>query len=459
MPTQHKLGHEIGLLRRIVQNLAMRPLPQGPITNDVLRAEGLARAKMCSDGLVGILRPGIEQFTELSEKMFCGSAALERGTSFTAYQEEFLSALLVSGYLGRDPKSIVEADVLAVNKHLADWFAKRATAQKVFVPCMISPWPSPRFSVGSISFIFIEDVANSEYYPRAQASQEFIINDIGNLLDMMRRERAHWLAVAEVEGCDRGRALEVGDLAVDLAIVALQLAAPYMGTKNMSRLANRRGPGMKLTLSVSDGGRGAGWTNTEPGISIGAGYLGKIINECAPLITAVGNCVRSFTTGSFRLRKLEQAWCDAAYWLHQGLAEPLDSIAVAKLETAIEVLLRAENASGSESRMLTLLETFYGLKADDPITLHTQTTAKQFARGFVNDRSRVLHGTWSTLNARLGSSRDSLENLAVTLVRATAVELEAYTQTGAATDDIGAFLAWVKARRAAHVAGSAPKSQ
>jgi hypothetical protein len=73
--------------------------------------------------------------------------------------------------------------------------------------------------------------------------------------------------------------------------------------------------------------------------------------------------------------------------------------------------------------------------------------AKEFAHGFVRDRSRVLHGTWSTLNARLGGSRDSLENLAVTLARASALELDAYIQSALPTDDTDAFLSWVKSRR------------
>jgi hypothetical protein len=52
-----------------------------------------------------------------------------------------------------------------------------------------------------------------------------------------------------------------------------------------------------------------------------------------------------------------------------------------------------------------------------------------------------------TLNARLGSSRDSLENLAVTLTRAVALELYAYIQCTTPADDIEPFLAWVKSRR------------
>jgi hypothetical protein len=312
MSTQRKVGHETGLLRRVIENLAIKSLPQGPITHDILRAKDLARARLGPVGLVGILLPGIETFTELSERLFCASAEIERGTTFAAYQDEFFTALL-STCLERDPCSIGDTDVLMLENHISDWFAKRAGTQTIYVPCMISPWPSPRFAVGPVSLIFIEGVASSEFFPQPNAPGEPVLNDVTNLLDAMRKERAHWLAVVDVEHCDRERALEVGELAVDLAIVAFQLAAPYMGTNNMSLLSTRRGPGMKLNLSVSDGHYSGGLRNTEPGIAIGNGYLGQIVSETAPLMTAVGNCVRSFTTGFFRFPKLEQAWCDAAY--------------------------------------------------------------------------------------------------------------------------------------------------
>jgi hypothetical protein len=455
MSTGQKKAHEVGLLRRIVQNLVKRPSPYQQLTHDILRAEGLARARRTPDALVGVLRPGADAFSQLSEILFSKSTALGRGTSFATYEEEFFSDLL-DRYLGRDPNSIVEADVLATEGRLLDWFAKRAANRTIFVPCVISPWPSPRFSIGPISFVFLEDVKSSEYYPHSGSLSQLTKGDFDELLAVMRTERAHWLAVVDIEGCDRERALEMGDLAVDLAIVALQVGAPYIGTKNMSRLAARRGTGMKLTLSVSDGRYASGRANIEPGLSIGQGYLGKIVGDTGPLITAVGNCVRSFATGIFRLPKLGQAWCDSAYWLHQGLGEPLDSIAVAKLETSIEVLLGAGSASGSEKRILTALDTFYALKANDPITPNTQATAKQFAHGFVRDRSRILHGTWSTLNSSLSASREALENLAVTIIRASVVDLDAYVQSPSPKDDIEAFLTWIKASRSKLAAKTQP---
>jgi hypothetical protein len=444
---EHQTGHpDLNLLRSIARNLVVRPLPQGPVTQDVLRAEGLGRARRNPDALVGILRSGVEAFSELSEKTFRKIPGLERGTAFSGYQEEFLTVLL-SRHLGKDITTIVDADVLAIEKHFADWFSGKAAKRTIFVPCMISPWPSPRFSIGPVSFIFLNDVSASEYYPHGGPEDQLNVFGFDSLIAAMRNNGSHWLAVIDIDGCDQQRSIEVGDLAVDLGIVALQLAAPYLGTKNMSRLATRRGPRIKETLSAVDSYYYFGSSNTEPGIPIGNGYLKKIVCESSLLITAVGNCIHSFTTGSYRLPNLEQAWCDAAYWLHQGLGEPLDSIAVAKLETAIEVLLRAESTRGSQSRIEAALDTFYGLAADEHITTNSQITARQFAKGFVRDRSRVLHGTWSTLNVRLESSRESLENLAVTLVRASAMELDAYIQTDVPADDVDAFLAWTKSQR------------
>jgi hypothetical protein len=207
----------------------------------------------------------------------------------------------------------------------------------------------------------------------------------------------------------------------------------------------------KRLISEVNGYYAGSWTRKEPGLSIGRGTLADILGKTRPLITAVGKVVRSFTSGDYRLPNLERAWCDAAYWLHEALAEPIDSIAVAKLETALEVLLRTESSKGSTARVLTILRCFFGLKPDDPVAPHATLTAKQFAANLVRDRSRILHGTWSTLNARLGRSRTGMEGFATTVLRRTAIELEGYCLEPTPADDIDAFLAWLKQR--ASVAG------
>lgn len=443
VPSAMNVARELGLLRGVVENLMLLPPPPGTLTLDFMRSHSMGRAKRDDVGVKGLLHSGVEPFTELSEAMFIWSSRIERGTEFSRYQEALFDRLF-GAFLGRNPNTLLGSDVVVLHNSLQAWFDESSANRTVFLPCMITPAASPRVEVGPVSFLFMDDVRTSEFYLNKGLSG---VEDFEVLLKEMIEEKAHWLAAVEVKDCDSERAHELAALSVDLAIVAFQLAAPYLGTRTMSRLAARRGPAMRHILSLSHGYFSGGFSNAIAGLSIGKGYLGHIVSETAPIITAVGNRVQSFVAGSFRFPNLEQAWCDAAYWLHEGLAEPVDSIAVAKLETSLEILLRAENARGSEGRIISALDTFYGLATNDPISKHTATTAKQFAQRFVRDRSRVLHGTASTLNARLSASRGSLEDVAITLIRACALELDDYANSSMPDDDIDAFLGWIKLRR------------
>ena len=160
-------------------------------------------------------------------------------------------------------------------------------------------------------------------------------------------------------------------------------------------------------------------------------------------MTAVGNVVQSFASGVFRRPNLERAWCDAAYWLREALAEPIDSIAIAKLETALEVLLRSERSARSTQRLVAILQYFFRRKPDDPIREGSTVTARQFAANVVGDRSRILHGTWSTLHARLSTDRQGMERFATDVIRRAVLELEKYCTQNDTEDSTQAFLDWV----------------
>ena len=214
----------------------------------------------------------------------------------------------------------------------------------------------------------------------------------------------------------------------------------------MTRLDVRRGEAQHQTLSRSGDSYSVSVSNRDAGLPIGPGTMADVLQKTAPVIEAVGKCVTSFATGQFRFPNIERAWCDAAYWLHEALAETFDSIAFAKLETALEVLVCAENTAGSGSRIESILAAFYGLSPNDMITSNSSTTAKQFVKGIVRDRSRILHGTWSTLNSHPAMNRRSTEEFVIAVIRRTAMELVAYANTAAPSDQIEAFLMWVKSK-------------
>jgi hypothetical protein len=96
--------------------------------------------------------------------------------------------------------------------------------------------------------------------------------------------------------------------------------------------------------------------------------------------------------------------------------------------------------------MLEILSGFFELGADDPISPGSLLSARQFVRNVVRDRSRILHGTWSTRNAR-GIDRVGMEGFVVAVLRTAVIELEAYTHSAGPVDDVDGFLSWVRQQK------------
>ncbi|PWB90051.1 hypothetical protein C5688_12035 [Methylocystis sp. MitZ-2018] len=442
------MAQEVGLLRKLAEHLERRPPPLKRLTQALLRMQGLGHVHETAGGMTAIRMPGQYAFTELTNCLLDRLPAMERGAIYADVQTELFD--FIESYVGREPSTIGNQEAEALVAHFANWFAGKSQSRRVFVPCIISRIPASRFEIGPVTFEFIDNIPNGDFYPHGGESPTWTWRAMDDLIHWMREGQADWLARVAVDGCERGRAEEIGELAVDLAIVSLQLSAPYHDTRTMARLDARRGTTKKRTLSEANGSYRGSWTIKEPGMVIGAGALTAILQERAPIFAAVGNVVRSFASGSFRLPGLERAWCDAAYWLHQALAESIDSIAIAKLETALEVLLRVESSKGSTKRMLEVLDAFFNLEPDDPVVKGSLLSAQQFARNVVRDRSRILHGTWSTLNAR-GIDRAGMEGFAITVIGEAALHIEEYAHSTGAADDINEFLGWVKQRKSSKV--------
>ncbi len=437
------MSREVGLLRTLAKHLERRPLPFATLTQELLRTEGLGHVRESAGGITAIRMPGHRAFAELTDCLLDRLPAMARGTFYVDMQTELFN--FIEEYVDRDPDTIAGENAEALVTHFESWFTNNASPRRVFVPCVISRTPAPRFEIGPVTFEFIDRVVTSDFCPAHGGDAVLDQRGLNDMVRWMREQDANWLARVSVEGCEQRRAEEVAELTVDLVIVALQLAAPYLDTRNMARLDARRGTSEKRTLSEAGGYHNVGWARKEPGMAIGPGTLPHIMQMAAPVFEAVGNVVRSFASGSFRLPVLERTWCDAAYWLYQGMSESIDTIAIAKLETSLEVLLRAENSMGSQQRMLEILNAFFELGPDDPIVPGSRLSTRQFARNVVRDRSRILHGTWSTLSTQ-GIDRAGMERFVVTVLRTAVTELEAYVHLGMA-DDIGDFLDWVRQRK------------
>ncbi len=115
----------------------------------------------------------------------------------------------------------------------------------------------------------------------------------------------------------------------------------------------------------------------------------------------------------------------------------------------MEVLLGAESSKGSNHRLCEALHAFYGVNATDPLSTDPAMTVKKFVEGIVGARSRVLHGTLSTLAETAERTRATTEQMAGDFLRRIAIALDDYSASVAPPDNAEALLAWIDTKRQA----------
>jgi len=437
---------KLDYLRRISENVGTGALQPGNITQDALSRFGLVRASIGPGQVVGLRRPGLVALHSLADLFIKESVQYSRGTTFKELSD-FLFGYAVEALASQTDQPPGPAELRAVDAAVSDWYASRAATRRLYVPCLLTHTASPAFGVGDVQFTHLEEFRKTQTAVAAR-------DDFGRLFELMSQLDAHWIATVTVAACHESRAWELADRAVDVAIAALQLTVPRENSAKMARLYARTSPQRHILIAKEGRGFRASYLNRSPGLTLGSGALSYYLSAGRTVVDAVGRRLRVLTTGESSVPKLDQAWCDAAYWLHEGLAEVLETIAVAKLETAIEVLLTAQSSKGSRRRTIKAIGAFYGLGDRDPIRPDSDVIVSEFADRFVTERSRILHGTWSTLDSVLGASRETLESFLCDLLALYVTQLDRYAG-GAGADDCDEFLEWSDQRRK-EVAASRP---
>lgn len=432
----------LGTLRAVVAHLGSFQLPMGEISQETVNQIPLIRGRLNMRGaVVGIKQEGGEYLYDFAEWVFTKDPRYQRGTTFDGVLAQ-VTNIIIEELFERDAQAITSADLKLVEDKFAAWFSQAAAERRPFIPCNIMPYPASSFNVGPVLFRATNVFIQEESAARGKLFQP--------ILDDMRKEGAIWIADVMVPDCDLKRADELGDLSVDIALAGIQLIVPLDASYRMTRMNARAVPSIGRSMIATGDQISLGNQSQYPGFGLSTEVFQQMCSQGAPILQSVGRRVEGFVTGRGKLHTLSQAWCDAAYWFHEGIAEPLDTIAVPKLETAIEVLLRSENSLGSEKRLLAAIKMFYGLEANQPINPISKITVKEFAKGLVRDRSRILHGTWSTLSSNLTVSRSSLTSLVRTSLLSVTLALDQFAEAPGAKDDINVFLNWMKKRILTH---------
>ena len=132
--------------------------------------------------------------------------------------------------------------------------------------------------------------------------------------------------------------------------------------------------------------------NRIPGVAVAS--FGSRLYENRNTLDYLGKRLLEFANLDSEFPKINEAWCTATYWYHQALAEPIETIRIIKLVTAIEIRLRTENTQGSQGKIAEAIERVTGLNSNEKIK--GDKTVGQFAKLIVQTRSQVLHGTYPT---------------------------------------------------------------
>ena len=157
-------------------------------------------------------------------------------------------------------------------------------------------------------------------------------------------------------------------------------------------------PAYRGSFAVTDTGVEHGMANLQPGLGLRAEEFEGFVAAASAEFAAMGRLIDAYLSGQGALPNLQGAWCNAAYWFHEGMCEPLDAVAIVKLETAIENLIHGRK--GSKTRILAGLKGMFGVSDSDTIAPASDVTFEKLVEKIVQARSLVLHGNRPTLPGR-----------------------------------------------------------
>lgn len=399
---------------------------------------------------LGLPRLGADAFERLVSIVKNSSPLLKRGTTRKSL-DQLLRRVIGEQFVVSGRPNASAYDVAAIIAAVDDWVAEEMITRTHFIPCAVSPHAQQPFMIGPVSFHELTTKLQSLSHHFRGLDQT---ND--HMRDTAIARGGKWLAEIEVADCESAQSEYFANTAVDLATTGVQMLFHFKHVQNIGRITGRAPPIMFGTCWISPTGKvGQGIRNDFPGLTLGVGAINSEISKNQQLVDAIGHRINAFLAQSShnsQIAAVELAWCDAAYWFREGLAEPVDTIAVAKLETCLEVLLGAESSSGSRRRIEQAFKLFLGKAPQDRIFTSTHITVKKFAQELVGARSRVLHGTSSTLvDDGSGTPRDEAWIVVHAMLILSALKLDQFVASGAAIQPPAAgraafdsFLAWVE---------------
>lgn len=384
----------------------------------------------------------LRDVTALSGSLRDNRAEYVRGVGFHVMCET-VAKIVIRTFRGRSGDEVDERDLRELKREVDAWFARASESRQYLVPCNVLPSRARAFEFGPIRFFHYSDLDTDDY--GLPADSEVADVSLEPLRCVMGDNAASWLGEVSVEGCEKKRSAEIAELAVDVAIGALQLVVPAELGRRMARATARRLPAYRGSFAVTEGGVEIGMANEQAGLGLAPDDFEELIDSASDTVTAMGRFIDVYVSGQGELPMLKGAWCNAVYWFHEGMSEPLNTVAVVKLETSMEILFSAGSRTGSKTRILDGLRGMFEIDGSQTIDPSSGVTYEDLATEIVKARSWVLHGNWPTLALQdRGIDRATVEIMARQFLFAYPLSVEKYArELGVrARDDAHAFLDW-----------------
>ena len=392
---------------------------------------------------------GLRDVASLARSLRDNRAEYVRGVGFRVMCEMVAKAVIAM-FRGRSGDEVDEGDLAELKRQVDERFTSTAVTRRSLVPCNVLPSRARAFEFGPIRFFHASDLDPGDY--GLPAGDGVVDVSLEPLMRVMEDPAAGWLGEVSVEGCEKKRSAEIAELAVDVALGALQLIVPAKLGRRMARATARRLPAYRGSFSVTEDGVEFGAANEQAGLGLAPDDFEKLIDSASDAVAAMGDLVGVYVSGQGELPMLKRAWCDAVYWFHEGMSEPLDTVAVVQIETSMEILFSAGSRTGSEKRILDGLKGMLGIDVSQRIDASSAMTYEQFVRKIVKARSWVLHGNWPTLALQdQGIDRATVESMARQFLIVYPLFLERYAREvgAAAQDEARALLDWASSTASA----------
>lgn len=247
-----------------------------------------------------------------------------------------------------------------------------------------------------------------------------------------------WVCEVRVFGHTHTRSQQKALLAAQIALAAISLAwdTPSQQTKETG-LIYEIGPERSrhtITFSkasvVETGSHSVLRLGRFLTIGDAPTYFSKSDRRLETVGAALGTFLSTNPTGPKRL--LEEALCQSLIWFGEACNEPLEFMAIVKFAAALDTLAKGGKVGG----ICKLIQRRYPMRDKDAPFLTDGTTVKQLVvQIYETGRSRIVHGTRSSLIDDLEQLRTRAELLATIVLRACIGWLDTYS----GPDDVSAF--------------------